>query len=188
MDKSSKIAELLRSIAGTDRQRAAFLTMEVSSVNGDMCSAKLGDFEIPDIRLSVIKDGSNKGLLVTPAVGSIVLVADLSGGEMRELAVVCYTDIDSVDLKIKGADVHIEEDSIELNSGNNGGIVKIAPLKTNLQSLQSYIENLQTLTATALAPLAALDGGASVTAYNTAWQAAKAAMQQQDMEDKNVTH
>lgn len=188
MDKSSQIASLLCSIVGADRRRPAFLTMEVASVDGDMCSAKLGDFEIPDIRLSVIKDGAKKGLLITPAVGSIVLVADLSGGEMRELAVIGFTDIDSVDLKISGADIHIEQNSIEMNSGNNGGTVKIEPLKTNLQTLQSFIENLQTLTATALAPLAALDGGASVTAYNTAFQAAKAGVRMQDMEDKNVTH
>lgn len=188
MEKSSQIASLLRSIVGTDRLRPAFLTMEVTAVDGDMCSAKLGDFEIPDIRLSVIKDGSKKGLLISPAIGSIVLVADLSGGEMRELAVIGFTDIDSIDLKVSGADIHMERNSIELNSGNNGGIVKIEPLKTNLEMLQSFIENLQALTATALAPLASLDGGASVTAYNSAFQAAKAGVQMQNMENQNVTH
>lgn len=188
MEKSSQIASLLRSIAGTDRLRPAFLTMEVVSVDGEMCSAKLGDFEVPDIRLSVIKDGAAKGLLITPAVGSIVLVADLSGGEMRELAVIGFTDIDRVDLKIAGADVHIERNSIVLNSGNNGGLVKIEPLKTNLEMLQSVIEKLQTLTATALAPLAILDKGVSVKAYNSAFQAVKAGVKMKNMEDKNITH
>lgn len=188
MDNFSKIAELIRAIAGTDRQRPAFLLMEVASVDGDMCSAKIGQFEIPDIRLSVIKDGSKRGLLITPAVGSVVMVADLSGCEMRELAVIGFTDIESVDVNINGATVHIEENSIELNSGNNAGVVNIEPLKTNLQSLKSYVENLQMLTATAIKPLAALDGGASATAFEAGWQVTKASMQFQDMEDKNVTH
>lgn len=188
MDSSSKIAELLRGITGTDRKRPVFLTMVVSSVNGDTCSAKIGDFEVPDIRLSVIKEGAAKGILVTPSAGSVVLVADLSGGEMRNMAVIGFTDIDSVDLNIKGTEVHIDEKSIRINGGNNGGLVSLKPLSDNLESLRSYVETLQKMTATALAPLVSLDGGASVTAYNSTFNAVKAKMTIADMEDDKVTH
>jgi len=64
--------------------------------------------------------------------------------------------------------------------------VKISQLSSNLNLLKTYIETLQTLTSTAIAPLAALDGGASLTTFNTAWATVKGSMQLQDMENIKV--
>ena len=71
MDKPTQIRSLLRSIAGTDRPSFSFRLMEVVGVDGDLCRAKLGDLEIPGIRLSSIDGGSENGLLVVPARGSM---------------------------------------------------------------------------------------------------------------------
>ena len=55
MDKYSQIAALLREITGTRKPCFAFWLMEVVSVDGDTCSARIGDLVIPGIRLSPVK-------------------------------------------------------------------------------------------------------------------------------------
>lgn len=100
MDKHTQIAHLLREITGTERHRQHLWLMEVVSVEGDTCTARLGELEIPDVRLSVVKGGATAGVLITPAPGSMVLVADLSAGELRRLAVVGFTDVENIALRI----------------------------------------------------------------------------------------
>lgn len=96
MDKTTQIRSLLRAIAGTDRPSFSFRLMEVVGVDGDLCRAKIDDFEIPDIRLSSIDGGSENGLLVVPAEGSIILVADISCGNLRELCAIGYSEVASI--------------------------------------------------------------------------------------------
>lgn len=171
MSKASQITQLIRALAGTEKSTPTFLMMEVVSIEEDTCTAKLDNFKIDDIKLSIITGGAQKGLLIIPAIGSTILVVDTSG-EMRDFAVVGFTDLDK----------------ITIQGGTNGGMVMVNPLKSNLNALQNYIEQLQQLTVTALAPLAALDGGASVTAFRAAWKAIKSSFKQQEMENENIKH
>ena len=140
MDKSSKIKGLIRSITGTDRPSFGFRLMEVVSVEGDLCRAKIDNLEIPDIRLSSINGGSENGLLVTPAAGSIILVADLSCGNLRELCAVAYSEIESVrfhqgdttitadgkkaEVAVGGSSVLVEDADITIKKGDNSVVVK----------------------------------------------------------------
>ena len=84
MDNASKIKQLLQQITGTEQSVFLFRPMEVVSVEGDTCRARLDELEIPGIRLAAIEGGADGGLLLKPATGSIVLVADLSCGELRD--------------------------------------------------------------------------------------------------------
>ena len=96
MDNASRIKQLLQQITGTEQSVFLFHPMEVVSVEGDTCRARHNGLEIPDIRLAAIEGGASGGLLLKPAVGRIVLVADLSCGELRECAVVGYSEIESL--------------------------------------------------------------------------------------------
>lgn len=142
---------------------------------------------------------SENGCVFLPAVGSYVVVAFLDDNT----AVCVLTDeIDKIVLKIgetdaeiidgaisldaNGTTVKIDSNGVVINGGNLGGLVKISQLSSNLNLLKTYIETLQTLTSTAIAPLAALDGGASLTTFNTAWATVKGSMQLQDMENIKV--
>lgn len=161
--------------------------MEVVSTDGDMCTAKIGDFEVPDIRLSVIKGGSDKGLLVTPAVGSIVMVADLSGGELRELAVIGFTEVESIDAKIGSSKVHIADGIIEMNDGKNDGLVNVKGLVQKINAVEQDINDLKTALG-GWAPVPQ-DGGAALKAAVGSWVAKQlTATQQSDIEDTKVTH
>lgn len=151
MDKNSTVRELLRQITGTEKPQAVFHLMEVVSVDGDLCLAKMGDFEIPYIRLSAIAGGSENGILVTPTVGSIVLVADLSSGQLRDMAIVGFSEIDSirihkgkttittdgseVSVEVGGSRMQISDGLIAFNGGDLRGLIKIGDLTDKINEL-----------------------------------------------------
>ena len=57
-----------------------------------------------------------------------------------------------------------------------------------IDKIKQYIDDLQTLSATAMTPMAALDEGASVTAYNASWLTKKQSFAFKDMEDTKIKH
>lgn len=207
MDKSSKIRELLRTITGTEKPTFNFRQMEVVSVDGDLCRAKIGDFEIPDVRLASIGDGSENGVLVTPTVGSIILVADISCGNLREMNAIGYSEIDSirfhqgkttikadagaVDVTVGETAVHIEDGKISLQTSDQkyGGMVKIEELRRSLESLKSYCEALKAAVSAGINAVGAgtaANGATGAGIFDTAM--APASIQIENMENGKVTH
>lgn len=213
MDKSSKIKGLIRSITGTDRPSFGFRLMEVVSVEGDLCRAKIDDLEIPDIRLSSINGGSRNGLLVTPATGSIILVADLSCGNLRELCAVAYSEIESVrfhqgdttitadgektEVVVGESSAVVKSDGVVINGGNNGGLVKIGNLRESLKSLKTYCEALKEATDVGFNGIgkvsvggATADGGLGAEAFGLKMKDVSITIDDEEdsMENKKVTH
>lgn len=205
MDTTTKIRDLLRSITGTDRPTFDFRLMEVVSVDGDLCRAKMGDFELPDIRLSSIGGGSENGLLVVPAVGSVILVADISCGTLRELNAIGYSEVESIrfhqgkttitataeaaDMTVGDSKVHIEDGQVRFNEGDNGGLVKIEEARQTFQSIKTYCETMKEAVAKGIAAVGAgeaANGATGATAFEGAM--ASALITIEDMENKQVTH
>lgn len=205
MDTTTKIRDLLRSITGTDRPTFDFRLMEVVSVDGDLCQAKIGDFEIPDIRLSSIGGGSENGLLVVPAVGSVILVADISCGTLRELNAIGYSEIDSirfhqgkttveataekVTTTVGGSTVHIEDGKVRLDGENNGGLVKVEEVRQTFRSFQTYCETMKAAIAQGIAAVGAgeaANGATGAAAFEGAM--ASAVLTIENMENEKVTH
>ncbi|MCD7935977.1 MAG: hypothetical protein LUG98_03885 [Tannerellaceae bacterium] len=138
MDTSSKIKDLLRKIAGTDKATYNFRLMEVVSVEGDRCTARLGTFEIPNIRLASIVDGAENGILVTPAEGSIILVADISCGELRNLVAIAYSEIDSIRIHKEDTLIYADDQTIHIETGQS--VVKITDGTIEAKAGNSQIE------------------------------------------------
>jgi len=124
MGKEAEIKRLLRQIVG-EMGRASFLA-EVVSVTSDVCSVKVGDLTLTDVRLRALADGSDNHLIITPAIGSIVRISDLSMGDMRELYVSGYSDIDS----------------IVVDGGTFGGLIKIGALVERLNAIETTLNGL----------------------------------------------
>lgn len=205
MDQTTRIRSLLRTITGTDRPVFDFRLMEVVAVEGDRCRARLGELEIPGIRLASIGGGSENGLRIVPAVGSIVLVADLSCGALRELNAIGYSEIASISFHqgkttleadgtqvtatVGGSRLRIEDGSVAFDEGANGGLVKIEELRQSLESLKGYCE---TLTAAVAAGLNGVNAGAAASgplgaeAFEGAM--AGAAIRIEHMENQKITH
>lgn len=117
MDIYGQIGKKLKEIAGSNGGGLLVFSAEIIKTSGNTCDIKIGDLPLSDVRLkSVVNDNENE-LLVTPAVGSHVLVADLSNGNFRDLAVIKYEEIEAIKLKTKaGIEFEVKDDKISLKN------------------------------------------------------------------------
>ena len=116
------IRQHIRDIAGVNDLGSPFLTGMVSKVSETDCSVMIGALELTGVRLFSI--GNPGAMLIKPKKGSMVTVADLSQGKLRDLMIIkadqvelikynengLVVEIDSVTKKID-----IKNDSISLN-------------------------------------------------------------------------
>lgn len=145
------------------------------------------DITLSNCRLNAIIDSYENHLLIVPKDNSMVAFIAV-GGKLTEPLIIAYSEIEKVLLTIGESDILIEDGKIEMNGGNLGGLIKLQQLESNLDKLKKYVEDLATMASSAMAPMAALDGGASVATFNTNWGAMKAAFSFDDMEDTKITH
>ena len=180
MSRTQEIKEAIRAIAGGNRGGSLFLVGEVKSVDGETCTVDVAGLEIDEVRLTAVNDGADGKLLLTPKEGSMVLLADMSGGTLRDLAVVGFTNVEKVEATC---------DSIELNGGDNGGLVNIESLKNNLDSLKKYVEAMKSAIANGFTSVGA-STAANGPAGRATFEGAMAAQQInfEDMEDTKITH
>jgi len=177
MDTYAEIARAIRAITGGNGGTALF-TAEVKSVEGETCTVLVGELEVPDVLLTPADEGADGKLLITPKEGSQVTVADLSCGELRHLAVVHWGEVEKISLTA---------DSIELNGGDNGGLVKIEALTDKINNIEKDINKLkQAFTTWVPVPQ---DGGASLKSGVASWAAQQLVQTQvSDLEDDKITH
>lgn len=177
MDTYAEIARAIKAITGGNGGTALF-TAEVKSVEGETCTVLVGELEVPDVLLTPADEGADGKLLITPKEGSQVTVADLSGGELRHLAVVHWGEVEKISLTA---------DSIELNGGDNGGLVKIEALTDKINNIEKDINKLkQAITTWVPVPQ---DGGASLKDGVASWAAQQLVQTQvSDLEDDKITH
>lgn len=177
MDTYAEIARAIKAITG-DNGGTALFTAEVKSVEGETCTVLVGELEVPDVLLTPADEGADGKLLITPKEGSQVTVADLSGGELRHLAVVHWGEVEKISLTA---------DSIELNGGDNGGLVKIEALTDKINNIEKDINKLkQAFTTWVPVPQ---DGGASLKGGVASWAAQQLVQTQvSDLEDDKITH
>lgn len=177
MDTYAEIARAIKAITGGNGGTALF-TAVVKSVEGETCTVLVGELEVPDVLLTPADEGADGKLLITPKEGSQVTVADLSGGELRHLAVVHWGEVEKISLTA---------DSIELNGGDNGGLVKIEALTDKINNIEKDINKLkQAFTTWVPVPQ---DGGASLKSGVASWAAQQLVQTQvSDLEDDKITH
>lgn len=177
MDTYAEIARAIKAMTGGNGGTALF-TAEVKSVEGETCTVLIGELEVPDVLLTPADEGADGKLVITPKVGGQVTVADLSGGELRQLAVVHWGEVEKISLTA---------DSIELNGGDNGGLVKIEALTDKINNIEKDINKLkQAFTTWVPVPQ---DGGSSLKSGVASWAAQQLVQTQvSDLEDDKITH
>jgi hypothetical protein len=97
-------------------------------------------------------------LLVEPKAGSYVLVIDLSG-EYRDLAIIGYSEVAAIHIKIGDTTGDMDKDGIIFNNGTLNGLVKVGAMVDWMSKLYSDLQTLKTQLSTHLvagngAPLA----------------------------------
>ena len=116
MDNYRRLRDNLKAIAGSEK--IAIYQGIVTAVDGDTCSCRLDNIEIDGIRLRASLAKTEKRILITPKVGSAVILGSLSGDFSSLVAL----QVDEVE-------------RIEINGGELGGLVNIEALTDKINSL-----------------------------------------------------
>ena len=123
MDELSKIKRSIQNMAS--KNRASLYTAKVTAVHGDVCDVDIEGLKLSDVKLCAVSDTSKTKLTLTPKTGSYIVVADLSG-EMTCMVAVCFTEVES----------------ISVNGGELGGLVKIEELVKRLNGIETAFNDL----------------------------------------------
>ena len=170
MSTERDIKEAIRASANGGGGKT-FFTAEVVKVTGDTCTVKSDDFEMSDVAICAIGGASGNSLVVVPKVGSTVLIADLSDGTRRDLCIVKYTEVES----------------ITINGGSLGGLVKIQELTNKLNALEDDINSLKQCFS--LWVPASGDGGGVLKTATTSWASEPLnKTKRNDLEDTKIKH
>lgn len=179
MDKSKEIKEAIKSIVGVPGMM--FVMGKVESVGDETCSVKIADrIVINDVRLNASADGNADNILIKPKVDSMVLMADLSGGELRSLVVISFSALESMTVKFEG--------EVVINGGKNEGLVKVGPLAEKLKAIEEDINALKKVFSSSWTPVV-YDGGASLKAAAAFWATQTlATTSKEDIENPTIKH
>lgn len=186
MDVYAKIAQIIKAM-GTAKGAILF-PAEVKSVDGDTCTIKIGTLELTDVRLRAVVNKKSDKIVVTPQKGSKVLVADLSGGDYRDLAVLSYSEPEKVELFIENTTVVIDKERVVINGGQWDGLIKIQQLTNKLNELVAWCGSHQHGGV-----ITAVSGGVNAPAAGTTGDSAApttqpAVFNKDDYEDAKITH
>lgn len=108
-----EIREKIKDIAGN--QGMTLFTAEVLKVEGATCTVEYAETQLSGVKLfSIAAEGE---FLLKPAIGSMVTVADLSGGLKRDLCLVKIDKIEQIKLAHNGLvfDIDAKNEKFEIS-------------------------------------------------------------------------
>ena len=143
---TEQIALELRAICHV---KSKFETAQIISVDKTKCLCKVtllnSNLELDEVKLRASDDNVTDGFLLFPAPKSIVLV------NMDEHCIMMFTVIESIQYKQGDMLIIIDKDKAQItvtdliiNNGNNGGMIIIDKLKTEIDKLNSNFNTLKT--------------------------------------------
>ena len=116
MDNYKELAGLVKAAAG--KARLTLMQGVVRKVSGLTCEVEIGGIAVPDVRLRASEAATDAQMLITPKMGTAVVVGSLSG-DLTQLVVLAVDQIES----------------ITINGGKLGGLINIEPLTQKINEL-----------------------------------------------------
>lgn len=164
MDKRAELIQRLQSL--TPPATADVWWATVVSVEGNACTVDILNTDLADVgEVRLVADGdASDTFVVTPAIGSLVLVGIIEG-ELADLFVVQYSQIEAMAITIDKASVWVRKEMISLDLDTcsvvvtkeaahlsqdgteitlKGGLVSIKNNSVNLKDLFSDLTSLLT--------------------------------------------
>ena len=189
--KSRQVAEEIIGIVNKYKAPDAVQTGIVKSVNTDdyTCVVALNANTAGTLTEAVTVNAAlevMEGLVLVPAVNSVVWVANLDGGGNRGL--VKCSKLTKAAVTIGNRTLSIDADEIQLNGDQLGGLTKTQELKTQLDKLNNLVAHLVAVITGGPVPE---PGNGAASALQTALKAAIAADSVGDfsnIENNNVKH
>lgn len=170
MNRQVTLANLFTEIARKGQRNLVVFTAQVVSVQGKTCTVNIDGIDVSDVRLNPTTSEYQDEFLLTPSIGSFVLVGSLSGN-LDNLCVVSYDTIDSVKITIDDTSLFIDKNGVFLNGGELGGLVKLHELTDKINVLERQLNELKNIfkgwMPTANDGGAALKSGVGVWAVQT---------------------
>ena len=170
MDIYSDIKQKLQNMCQS--KQSALIMAEVKQVEDTTCNVAIDDLELRGVRLRAVVNNEESGIVVTPKVGSMVMITDISNGNMSDWAVIMYSEIET----------------IAINGGKNEGLINIKDITDKLNVLVDWCKN-----HTHSGVITAVSGGSGAPAVGTNGNTGKPitspnAFNQSDYEDDKITH
>jgi len=131
MNDARTIRDSIRRIAGLDDLGSSLFTAQVKSVTETECSVMYGTLEITGVKLFSISSVGK--MLIKPKKGCMVTVADLSGGQMRDLVMI---KADEVEL------IRYDQDNLVIEIDSVSGKVDISNQGTSLTKIMDALHDL----------------------------------------------
>ncbi|MBR6132035.1 MAG: hypothetical protein IKQ20_09280 [Bacteroidales bacterium] len=164
------LSEIRKSIKGMASGSGGLFTAKVLSADGEKCCVDIDGLVVSDVQLRAVVNGEESGILITPKTGSYVTVADLSG-DLTRIVVVGFSEVES----------------IKINGGQLGGLVKIEKLVDRLNYIENKIGALMDI-FNDWGPVAQ-DGGAALRTALFPWYTGQIKKTRRaDIEDEKVKH
>jgi hypothetical protein len=116
MDNYKELAGLVKAAAG--KAQLTLMQGVVRKVSGLTCEVEIGGIAVPDVRLRASEAATDAQMLITPKMGTAVIVGSLSG-DLTQLVVLAVDQIES----------------ITINGGKLGGLINIEPLTQKINDL-----------------------------------------------------
>jgi hypothetical protein len=135
MKEYSEIKKLIKAIAtgrlAVGTPSPVFL-VQVKSVDGDACTVEIDGMELSGVRLRSVINGNKSKVVITPAVGSYVLVTDISGN-LTQLVALQYAEVDRIDITYSG--------KLVINEGTDTA-VRASAIESKLNALRGTVNDL----------------------------------------------
>lgn len=140
MDKYRQISDLLK---GFQQKGQVFFSATVESVDSNTCTVKVDNLSISDVRLTATSETTNDVYLAVPSVGSNVLVGSFSG-DLNNLFILKIDSLSEWHCKIDSMAFKLDKNGVEINGGNNGGMIKINELISWMQKIKTDLTTIST--------------------------------------------
>jgi hypothetical protein len=164
MDKRAQIARTLGEML--NRSGQAFFTAQVMSIENNTCTVDYDGLHISDVRLTPTTTEKQDAILLTPAIGSFVLVATLSG-DLNNLCIISMDTIESLKITIGEISVFVDKQGAVFNGGSLGGFVKLGDLVKKINNMESQLNTLKNVLK-AWVPVPT-DGGSALKGVISTW-------------------
>ena len=135
---------------------------------------------VDEVTIKSVLNDIASGIFIEPEIGSSVLCG-LTDGKIENLTILVFSEIKNIKF--------VPSEKITLRKEDFGGLVKLAQLESNLDSLKQAIETIKSAVSTGLTAVGvstAANGATGAAAYNSA--TAAVAINFQNMENENVNH
>ena len=93
MDNYKELAQLVRTAAG--KAQLTLMQGIVRMVSGLTCEVEIGGIAVPGVRLRASEAATDAQMLITPKVGTAVIVGSLSG-DLAQLVVLAIDHAESI--------------------------------------------------------------------------------------------